>query len=123
MKQFNAQIQKSPNPLVPELFNSWEKCQTKVYTVLTQLAMVRAGLEYKLHGESGLKSVGDPCAQGPFAFERFVFGGVDRGFKLRASYDGRGFQEALIFVEKDGPLFQVNGKTLGQPVAKLSGAR
>jgi hypothetical protein len=123
MEQFNAEIQRSPNPFVSELFPSWAKCQTKEYAVLTQLAMVRAGLEYKLRGESGLKSVTDPCGQGPFAFERFVFEGVDRGFELKAAYDGRGFQEALIFVEKDGPPFQVTGRNIGQPAAKSVGAK
>ena len=82
--------------------------------------MVRAAVEYKLHREPGLKSVMDPCGQGPFAFEQFVFQGVDRGFELKSDYDGRGFQEALIFVEKDGPPFQVNGKNAGQALSKSS---
>jgi len=79
---------------------------------------VRAGVEYKLHGEPGLQSVTDPCGQGPFAFERFVFEGVDRGFELKSAYTGRGFPEVLVFVEKDGPPFYVNGVKAGQAPAK-----
>jgi len=73
-----------------------------------------------LHGEPGLQSVTDPCGQGPFAFERFVLEGVDRGFELKSAYEGRGFQEVLIFVEKDGPAFQVTGKNAGLAPAKSS---
>jgi hypothetical protein len=82
--------------------------------------MVRAALEYKLRGEPGLQRVTDPFGQGPFAFRRFVFDGVDRGFELKSAYAARGFQEVLIFVEKDGPPFQVNGKNAGKALAKSS---
>ena len=85
---------------------------------LAQLAMLRAAVEYKLHGEPGLKGVSDPFGQGPFAFKRFVFEGVDRGFELKSACNSRGFEEVLIFVEKDGPPFQVNGKNAGQAVPK-----
>ena len=50
--------------------------------------MVHAAVEYKLHGESGLKSVMDPFGNGPFTFQRFVFKGVDRGFELKSAYAG-----------------------------------
>ena len=82
--------------------------------------MVHAAVEYKLQGEAGLKSVTDPFGQGPFELQRFVFAGADRGFELRSGYDGRGFPEVLIFVEKEGPAFQVNGKNAGQAVTKSS---
>ena len=42
-------------------------------------------------------------------FQRFVFQGVDRGFELKSAYAGRGYPEAMIFVEKDGPPFYVDG--------------
>ena len=58
--------------------------------------MIQAAAEYKLHDESGLQRVQDPCSQGPFAFERFIFEGVDRGFVLKSAYMGRGFQEVLL---------------------------
>jgi len=43
---------------------------------------------------------------------------VDRGFELKSAYAGRGFREVLIFVEKDGPPFLVNGKNAGQAPPK-----
>ncbi len=113
-KQFSAEIQKSTNHFVSLTFPAFEKARQKEFAILVELAMVRAGVEYKLRGEPGLQSVTDSCGQGPFAFERFVFEGVDRGFELKSAYAGRGFPEVLIFVEKDGPPFLVNGKNAGQ---------
>ena len=118
VKQFSAEVENSPNPLVSLSFPAFEKCRQKEFAILAELAMVRAAVEYKLHGQPGLQSVTDPCGQAPFAFERFVFEGVDRGFELKSAYAGRGFQEALVFVEKDGPPFHVNGKDAGQPLQK-----
>jgi hypothetical protein len=123
VNRFSAEIQQSPNPFVSLTFPAVGKARPKEFAILVELAMVRAAVEYKLHREPGLKSVMDPCGQGPFAFEQFVFQGVDRGFELKSDYDGRGFQEALIFVEKDGPPFQVNGKNAGQALPKSSTTR
>jgi hypothetical protein len=91
-----------------------EKCRLKEFRILVKLAMVRAAAEYELHGEAGLKSVTDPCGNGPFTFQRFVFNGVDRGFELKSVYDGQGSPEAFIFVEKTGAPFQVDGPRIGQ---------
>jgi len=124
-KQFSAEIQKSTNPFqkstnpfVSLTFPAFEKARQREFAILVELAMVRAAVAYKLHGEPGLKSVTDPCGQGPFGFERFVSEGVDRGFELRSAYAGRGFPEVLIFVENDGPPFYVNGVKAGQAPAK-----
>jgi hypothetical protein len=118
MKEFSAETRRSINPLVTLLFPAVEKCRPKEFAIQAELAMVRAAVEYKLRGEPGFKSVTDPCGQGPFTFERFVFEGVDRGFQLKSAYAGRGFPETLIFVEKDGPPFSVIGKNAGQAVPK-----
>ncbi len=118
MRGFSAEIQKSENPLVVEMFPAVEKCRPKEFAILAKLAMVQAAVEYKLKGEAGLKGVTDPCGQGPFAIERFEFQGVDRGFALKSAYAARGFQEVLIFVEKDGPPFFIDGQRAGQPLAK-----
>jgi len=120
IKPFDAEIEHSRNPFVSRSFPPTRKARSKEFAILAELAMVRAAVEYKLHGEPGLQSVTDPCGQGPFAFERFVLEGVDRGFELKSAYEGRGFQEVLIFVEKDGPAFQVTGKNAGQPPPKSS---
>ena len=110
LKRFSAEVHGSSNPLISETFPSFEKCRPKELAILVELAMVRAAAEYKLNGEAGLRSVIDPCGQGPFAFQRFVFEGVDRGFELKSAYEGRGFPEVMIFVEKEGTPFRVNWK-------------
>jgi hypothetical protein len=79
---------------------------------------VRAAIEYKLRGDAGFQSVVDPLGDGLFGFQRFIFEGVDRGFQLKSAYAGRGFRETLIFVEKEGTLFNVTGLKAGQAVPK-----
>lgn len=118
MKQFSAEVRASKNPIVTEFFPAWEKCRPREFGALTTLAMVQAAAQYKLKGEAGLKTIMDPCGHGPFALERFTFEGEDRGFLLKGAYTGRGFQEIMIFVEKDGAPFQVYGKNAGQASPK-----
>jgi hypothetical protein len=102
--------------LVKELFTVFDNCRKKEFATQSTIAMLRAGIEYKLRGAEGLQSVLDPCTGTPFDFERFIFEGVDRGFKLKSKYRGRDFDEVLIFVEKPGPLFQTTGKRAGEKV-------
>jgi hypothetical protein len=116
MSQFNAEIQNSPNPLVTELIPAAEKSRAREFGGMETLAMVHAAVAYQLRGEEGFDNVMDPCGQGPFQMQRFVFQGVDRGFELKGAYDGRGYPEVMIFVEKNGPAFYVNGKNAGLPV-------
>ena len=116
MKAFSADIHKSANPWVSQLFPAWEKCRIKEFGSLIAQQMVRAAVEYKLHGEAGFKAVSDPGGSGSLTFERFAFEGIDCGFQLKSAYTGRGFPETLIFVEKDGTPFQVNGEKAGRPV-------
>lgn len=116
-KQFYSDIGKSANPLVRDLFPAVRSARTKEFAILTELAMLHAAVEYKLHGEAGLKNVIDPCGNGPFEFQRFVFNGEDRGFEVKSAYSGRGFPEVMIFVEKDGPPFYVNWKNAGKAVS------
>lgn len=114
INEFMTEVRNSPNPFIVNTLPALEKVRPKEFAVLAQLAMVRAAVEYKLHGEPGLKSVIDPVGQSPFAMERFSFEGVDRGFSLKSTYNGRGFPEVLIFVEKDGHPFVVSAKNAGQ---------
>jgi hypothetical protein len=123
VKQFNAEIEQSQNPLVALAFPAIGKARPKELAILAKLAMVRAAVEYKVHGEAGFRSVTDPCGQGPFAYERFVFDGKDRGIELKSAYSGRGFQEVLVFVEKEGPAFRVEGKDAGQAVPRGTAAK
>jgi hypothetical protein len=116
MSQFMGEVAKHPNPLVRKLFTVFDKCRTKEFSVLVKLAMIRAGVEYKLRGDPGLKSVKDPCGPGPFALRRFVVQGEDRGFELRSPYNARGFDEVLVFLEKSSPPIYVDGKNAGKPI-------
>jgi hypothetical protein len=114
-KPFFADCRSSQNPVIAESIRGWENVRPREFRVQAQQMMVHAAVEYKLRGEAGLKSVMDPFGNGPFAFRRFVFKGVDRGFELKSAYAGDGAPFVLIFVEKQGPAFQVvDGKAIPQ---------
>ena len=118
INRFYADLQNTSNPVMKCVLPDFRKARSREFSALTDSAMVRAAVEYKLNGETGLQSVKDPYGNGPFQFQRFVFQGVDRGFELKSAYAGRGYPEAMIFVEKDGPPFYVNGgpQRIGKPV-------
>ncbi|MGD0615701.1 MAG: hypothetical protein ABSA69_09710 [Verrucomicrobiota bacterium] len=116
IQKFGAEIRESQNPFVQAVFTDLLRTRGKEFRIQAEQAMVRAAVEYKLHGESGLKSVMDPFGKGPFGFQRFVFEGVDRGFELKSAYAGLGYPYALIFVEKEGPPFRVDGPHIGEAV-------
>jgi hypothetical protein len=119
-KAFAEQIEKSPNPFLAETFPAFIKSRQREFRILATLAMVRAAIEYKLHGEEGLKSVSDPCGKGRFSFQRFVFEGVDRGFELKSDYNVDKNIAVLVFIEKEGPAFQVDGNYPGRPIPKAA---
>jgi hypothetical protein len=114
LEQLKAEVQSSPNPLPSLFFPSWEYVRSRELRSLISLAMVRAAVEFKLHGLAGLQTVTDPWGQGPFEFERFLFQGVDRGFELKSACRANGWQEVMIFVENQGPAFYVNGRNAGE---------
>jgi hypothetical protein len=117
-QQFFADCNKSPNPCIAKSVLGWEKSRPREFKAQAQLAIVHAAVEYKLHGESGFKSVMDPFGNGPFAFQRFVFKGVDRGFELKSAYAGEDAPFVMIFVEKEGPAFQISGPDAGKAINK-----
>ncbi|HUI06914.1 MAG TPA: hypothetical protein VL486_07890 [Verrucomicrobiae bacterium] len=110
IQKFDAEVRESQNPLAEVFILQLSGARPKEFTIQAMGAMVRAAVEYKLHGESGLKSVMDPFGKGPFGFRRFEFEGVDRGFELKSAYPGRPvYPCVLIFVEKEGAPFYVDG--------------
>ena len=117
-KVFTQEIAKHPNPFLRESVPPFINSRQREFRILAKLALVRAAIEYKLHGEPGLNSVNDPCGEGPFAFQRFVFEGIDRGFELKSAFNGDANIVDLIFVEKEGPPFQVDGNSAGRPLSK-----
>jgi hypothetical protein len=127
-KQFLADIHESQNPFITGLnlyftglvFGTGQKLavRPREFGLQAQLAMVHAAVEYKLHGEAGLKNVMDPFGNGPFGFQRFVFEGVDRGFELKSAYAGPDAPFVMIFVEKRGSAFQITGPDAGKAIDK-----
>ena len=127
-KQFIIELHASPNPFVAilePLFTGWAVhpqrwqgfgTRPREFEAQAELAMVHAALEYKLHGEAGVKSVMDPFGTAPFSYRRFVFKGRDRGFELRSAYAGADAPFVMIFVEKRGPAFEVNGPEAGKAI-------
>jgi hypothetical protein len=116
IKAFNEKIAKHPNLLARDFFPAFEKCRLKEFAIETKLAMLRAARTYRLSGEAGLGQVLDPLSNDPFQFRRFAFGGVDRGFELRSKVVNGGIPQVLIFLEKDGPAFQLEGPNAGKAV-------
>jgi len=117
IQKFDAEVRESQNPLAQFFIPQYFGARPKEFTIQAVEAMVRAAVEYKLRGESGLKSVMDPFGKGPFVFQRFIFEGVDRGFELKSAYTGRpSWPSALIFVEKEGPPFYTDGPDIGLAV-------
>lgn len=117
-RAFDEKLQKHPNPFVTTFFPAFSKSRGKELAVVAKLEMVRAAIAYRLRGEKGFKQILNPSGQVPFEMDRFFFEDVDRGFILKSSVRWTGYEDVLIFVEKDGPAFQVHGKNAGQPVAR-----
>jgi len=114
--QLSAEANKSGNIMFLRDLSGWSSGRQKEFRIQGQLAMVKAAVAYKLHGEAGLKSVNDPNGNGPFACKRFVFQGVDRGFQLTSPLLFSHAPMSCIFVEKDGPPFSVFGAHVGEAV-------
>ena len=114
VEAFRREVEKSSNFFVTNAVPGFFKARANEFRIQVTLAMVRAAVEYRLHGAQGLQSVADPCGQGPFAFRRFILQGVDRGFELKTAFDAGDYPQTLIFVEKEGPPFVVSGRLAGQ---------
>jgi len=126
-RQFSGELRESQNPFLAALksfLTGWvlgsqrHLFRATEFRVQAQLAMVHAAVEYKLHGEAGFKSVMDPFGNGPFGFQRFVFKGADRGFEVKSAYAGADAPFVMIFVEKQGPAFQITGPDAGKAIAQ-----
>ncbi len=116
--QFTGEVERSGNPMLMLTFPSVLKSRQKEFEAVALREMARAAVAYKMRGPEGLRTVNDPFGHGPFQYERFLFQGVDRGFKLTSAYAERGFAETAIFVESAGPSFHCVGPSAGQPLSK-----
>ena len=121
---FMKKINEMPNPLVNEFFPALENCRRKEIVAEVKLAMLQAAAAYRTQGEAGLAAVADPGGKGPFQFQKFQFEGRERGFRLTSAYrqtgtDGaKGFAVTLIFDEKGGNPFFVDGPHAAEAVPK-----
>ena len=118
---FEKKITNSRNPFAKSFFPALKKARYKEFRSQARLALLRAGIQYRLKGEAGLKSVRDPFGSGPLAFRRFEFQNVDRGFELRSRFHADvvdEFPEVLIFVEKAGEPMVVSGPRAGKAFEK-----
>lgn len=116
IKAFESKVASDPNPIGAKFLPVYSKCEGKEIGIRVKLAMVEAAIQYRLNGAEGLRSMVDPAGTGPFAMERFALKGEARGFALKSKLNWRGFDETLIFVEKDGPIFHLDGPKAGQIV-------
>jgi len=115
-RAFDVDLMNATNPLVKILLPNASTPRKKEFAIQVEAAMVRAAVEYKLHGAAGLNRVMDPGGNGPFGFHRFIFQGEDRGFKLTSPYVPVHIPLTMIFEEKDGPAFNVLGPRAGEAV-------
>ena len=110
---FFARIEESPNPFISQFFHVFRNVRPKEFAALVRLEMVRAAAAYKRGGMNAMMAVQDPLVGGPFEFARVKFEGVDRGFRLTSQERFRDFDETMIFLEKPGKHFRLDGKNAG----------
>ena len=87
LAQFMGEVDRIQIPRY-EALKVFARCRTREFSAVVKKAMVRVGGSTSSVEEAGLKSVTDPCGDGPFAVRRLSFEGEDRGFELRSAYDG-----------------------------------
>lgn len=110
---FFARIDQSTNPFIQQFFRVYKNVRPKEFSAIVRLEMVRAAAAYKRGGMDAFRSVQDPLIGGAFEFSRVQFEGVDRGFRVKSKETFRDFPEVMIFLEKPGKHFRLDGKNAG----------
>jgi hypothetical protein len=116
MKEFEKKITSHPNVLARQFLPALGIARTREFPIVAKYAMLQAAIAYKVGGEEAFKAVNDPFGDGPFAFQRFVLDGIDRGFQLQSKLNCRRFDEKLILIEKPGPAVRVDFKNAGEKI-------
>jgi len=114
--KLEQQVHSHKNLLVQSFFPALLNPRLKEFRCHSRMEMLRAALEYRKDPANGLSRVQDPFGSGPFVMTRFALDGVDRGFKLQSALKMPEFLEVLIFAEKAGPPFFIDGPKAGQKV-------
>jgi hypothetical protein len=110
---FFSRVAKSPNPFIRQFFTVFRNVRAKEFSVMVRMEMLRAAAAYKRGGMAALETVQDPLIGGPFEFGQVSFEGHERGFQLKSRERFRDFDEVMIFVEKPGKPFRLDGKNAG----------
>jgi hypothetical protein len=110
---FFSRVAESPNPFIWQFFRVFRNVRPKEFSVTVRLEMLRAAAAYKRGGLGALEAIQDPLIGGPFEFGRVKLEGQDRGFQLKSKEKFRDFDEVMIFLEKPGKLFWLDGKNAG----------
>jgi hypothetical protein len=110
---FFSRVAESPNPFIQQFFRLFRNVRPKEFSATVRMEMLRAAAAYKRGGIQALKAVSDPLVGGPFEFGRVTFEGQDRGFQLKSKESFRDFPEVMIFLEKPGKQFRLDGKNAG----------
>jgi len=108
-----SNITNSKNPFIRQFFSVLKNVRAKEFSAIVRREMLRAAAAYKRGGIAAFQAVPDPLIGGSFEFSRAQVDGVDRGFKLKCREPFRDFDEVLIFVEKPGKHFRLEGKNAG----------
>lgn len=116
IKTFDSRVRAHPNLLVQEMFSAMGNCRRKEFTAEVKRSMLQAAIEQRRGGDAAREQVKDPMSQQPFAYQRFLFDGADRGFELKSAFILPGFNGRMVFVDKDGPAFQIVGDHIGKRV-------
>jgi hypothetical protein len=110
---FFNRVTESPNPFIRQFFRVFRNVRPKEFSVIVRMEMLRAAAAYKRGGMGALGAIQDPLVGGPFEFGRAKFEGQDRGIQLKSKEQFRDFDEVMIFLEKPGKHFWLDGKNAG----------
>jgi hypothetical protein len=110
---FFNRVAASSNPFIQQFFRLFRNVRPKEFSVMVRMEMLRGAAAYKRGGIEALKAVQDPLIDAPFEFARVNFEGEDRGFQLKSKEQFRDFDEVMIFIEKPGKYFRLDGKNAG----------
>lgn len=110
---FTAKINTPQNPFIKQFFSLFQRVREKEFRTLLRHEMVRAAAAYKRGGMAALQAVQNPLVGGPFEFSRVEFEGVDRGFQLKSREQIHDDPEVMIFLEKPGKHFRLDGRNAG----------
>src|SRR5688572_16465654 len=112
-QEFFDKIETSTNPFVMTFFPALKKPQEKEFLVRSRIEKVRAAVQFRVHGETGVAAIRDPMGGGTFRVGRFSFEGEDRGFKVVSAHPADS-PDRMIFIEKPGKPIHVIGIHAGE---------